>query len=371
MSGKRQPPWMRGQAEDDYQSHYDGRGNKPRGGKNWDYWHGTWGSAKGQQAPQERYDAVQIPQERAPQQSGLSLFTGEADSSGTPTTMKEIQKYLSQAQRADTRLRKLKEEQDKKSKQWSAYEQQMKQKFAKQRKLFEADLQRIAKEASEAAEQGQLAAKKVKEVVTRGYAEPEVPMEAEDDEWDALINGDQDQQLQDGFLKIALRATARAEEQRLAPPLHTGRIPVGPARGAPATGMAAPTGLGPPPGLTAVAAHGLPSGCAEGTYTGNGPVDPYMASSSGAYQKLRNVTSPRVNPYETGNQVGADKKLETTGDGAATALEAKLAANRALQPFGIPPKDPGKQLSSLIADDDDELSQSNQAEDPGGNGAAG
>ena len=114
----------------------------------------------------------------------------------------------------DTRLRKLKQEQDKKSKQWAVYEQQMKQKFAKQRKLFEADLQRIAKEANEAAEQGQLAAQRVKEVVNHGYVEPAEAMEDDDEAWDALMKGDKDEQLQESFLKIALQATTRTEEPR-------------------------------------------------------------------------------------------------------------------------------------------------------------
>ena len=154
-------------------------------------------------------------------------------------------------------MRKLKEEQDKKSKQWAVYEQQMKQKFAKQRKLFEADLQRIAKEANEAAEQGQLAAQRVKEVVNKGHVEPEEAMEDDGEAWDVLMKGDRDEQLQEGFLKIALQATVRTEEPR-APPgaqmaaTRAAAAALGPdplaTHGGAMQGMA-PAGYGLPPGL--------------------------------------------------------------------------------------------------------------------------
>ena len=212
MSGNKwREPWQRDSAEDTYQSYYTDKSARSKGGKGWGYWRGSWGSPRASHGQQERYDTVQLPQERPQPQPCLSLFAGDTIAPSAPPTMKEIQKYLTQAQRADTKLRKLREEQDKRSKQWAAYEQQMKQKFAKQRKLFEADLQRIAREANEAAEQGQLAAQLVKEVVNYGRVEAEDTMEEDNEAWDNLMRGEQDERLQDGFLKMALHATARQE----------------------------------------------------------------------------------------------------------------------------------------------------------------
>ena len=115
-----------------------------------------------------------------------------------------------------------------------------------------------------------------------------------------------------------------------------------------------------------------------------GPVDPYMASPSGAFQKRKLSTSPRVSPYETGRPSCADKVPEKTAANSGAGLEAKLAANRALQPFGLPPppaaappeapgdlSEHGTLMSGLVDDDDDELSQSQHAAKPGGMGPAG
>ena len=392
MSGNKwREPWQRDSAEDTYQSYYTDKSAKSKGGKGWGYWRGSWGSPRASHGQQERYDTVQLPQERPQPQPCLSLFAGDTTAPSAPPTMKEIQKYLTQAQRADTKLRKLREEQDKGSKQWAAYEQQMKQKFAKQRKLFEADLQRIAREANEAAEQGQLAAQRVKEVVNYGRVEAEDTMEEDNEAWDNLMRGEQDERLQDGFLKMALHATARQEASARLQGTSTAAVvrssaEMGPdpftRAGGPPTG-AAHQGIGPPPGFVPHSRAGDQTDM-DGSYMSCGPVDPYMASPSGAFQKRKLSTSPRVSPYETGRPSYADKVPEKTAANSGAGLEAKLAANRALQPFGLPPppaaappeapgdlSEHGTLMSGLVDDDDDELSQSQHAAKPGGKGPAG
>ena len=92
---------------------------------------------------------------------------------------------------------------------------------------------------------------------------------------------------------------------------------------------------------------------------------------------------PASEPYEAGKTPGMDTMGEPPGEATGATLAAKLAANRALWPFGLAQKPvPGApngtadlttQANGLIADDDDdddeELAQSKQAEDPGGHGA--
>ncbi|CAE7309474.1 NHX7 [Symbiodinium sp. CCMP2592] len=338
--GGRQPPWKREETGESYQDYKDNRGRQPKGDKSWDYWRGSWPSPKGTRQ-QERYDAAPLPEERAQPTPSLSFFMSDADSSQAPPALREIQKYLSQAQRADTRLRKLKEEQDKKSKHWEVYEQQMKQKFARQRRAFEADLQRIAQDAQEAAEQGQQAAQKVKEVVLRGRVEKDDPMEMENAAWDALTKTEKEEPVRNGFLQEALNA-AQHGQPHMPPGMTTETAREPPGRGLPAedpalrgVARAPTTTAAPPPGLA----------------------------------------TPGVNPYETAK--GPPVTMQPPGTDANPALEAKLAANRALKAFGLRTVNvdggPGQENAmpagppKLVNDDEeDELSKTGTLRDPGG-----
>ena len=372
--GNRNPAWKKNGASESYQGYHGGRGAQQKDGKYWDYWQGSWSSPRGARSTSDRYDAVMIPDDKPQPLPSTGYFAGEDVPASAPPAMKEIQKYLTQAQRADTKLRKLREEQDKKSRMWAAYEKMMKQKFARQRRAFEADLQRIAKDAQEAAEHGQQAAMKVKEVALTGFVARDDPMEEDSAAWEALISGEREEPMQDGFLKVALQATKTGPTLQdvsvrpvRAPPVTDPRQTVtAVATGQPGAVVPPQASAPAPPGL-----HGLAPEASARPYAGTGHAAPYSASPSGAYQKRKASVSPRVNPYETTRLAAEGKPMP-----GEVPLEARLAATRALKAFHVktvPPVEAntgaenGKPPTAFVNDDeeDEELDKTDRPRDPG------
>eukprot|EP00439_Symbiodinium_sp_Y106_P017696 s772_g2.t1 len=360
MSGKRQSSWKpQGR---DYGYHQDWQQGHSRGqGKGWDLWRGSWPSSQGQRQQEERYDKTVLPEPKAQAQPSMELLAGAFVPGGSPSLMQEIQKQLTSARRADTKMRKLKEEQEHKTKLWKAYEEDMKKKFSKQKRLFEADLERIDQEAQHAAAQGQQAAQNVKDLVNLGKVGTPEPMDQDDAAWDALVQQDQEEQ-HDSFLGAALRAAHLRGDGR------TGREACGPhgAPGGPATGPdpfagchAAMTGhdggtASAPPGLPAQ----IPAGVPPAAYVGQHPVDPVHGAT-------------RLDPL----------KDAFLGHFGKVPVSAKIAEKRALRPFGVDPaqtvkgdksgtttKDgqPEGSAATILEDDDEELDQAEGPGDPGG-----
>ncbi|OLP94241.1 hypothetical protein AK812_SmicGene23765 [Symbiodinium microadriaticum] len=141
MGGKR--GWGRGGGNGYASSSWNDKQGK------WAYWKGTWSPRH--RAEEERYDHVQLRMEASEQDP--------RDAGGGKTAfLLAVQKAVTLARRHDVKLRKLTEEQDSRRKLWKQYVEDIKRKFAKQKREFETDIQKLEADKISTLEAGQMAA---------------------------------------------------------------------------------------------------------------------------------------------------------------------------------------------------------------------
>ena len=261
---------------------------------------------------------------------------GTTEPSEQSAVMNAVQKALTTARKADGRVRRLKEEQAHRQRQWTKWLQEQRENFSKQKKQYENDLQRISKDLSLAEEAGIAAAARVKEVVLGGAAvvnaEP-APKDSEDTEWDRLMTLEEDAMITEteGFYKEAVQAA-----QQL---------------GADTSAREARPVDGAPPGLLAASpaptmAYSIASPCSLHK-------DPYMHSPGanlgtalreafGAAKADDIAQAPTTPPFHAAVPPMTPPRPSRPEPEPTTPLSEKLSAHRAarrvaLQPFGGKP----------------------------------
>ena len=330
MGGKRWPKqdsaWSKGSGQDGWErwESYQQSPSRP-----WRLWPGAKASPKSK----DRYDAMAIQtkptKEEPPAPSIGDTFPG-------------LQKALTSTHRADVKLRKLREEKERRALQWDAWAADQKTKFMRQRKMYEQDVARIEKELQETVEHGRMAAAQVHALVVHGAA----PMAVEERQdygpaWEALWNQvaapAADPVCQPGgFLQEALEAVRTRGPA--GPPLDTRALPP-PGLSAPSVDsdsvlryalalkmQEAARTAAPAPPASGPDTTGLETAEDQPMYSGAKTSDPYLASPGGAFAKLAPAVSPsaRVAPYE--NRGHGDDEISQT---EAARLEAHLQARRA------------------------------------------
>ncbi|CAE7372548.1 unnamed protein product [Symbiodinium sp. CCMP2456] len=205
MGGRSRGNRTQWQAPREEQARAPGRGEQ--GSQSWGYWRGSWQSspkAKSQPSAAVRYD-------RSGGKAAIDRTAPWKPQSAEPeTVMNAVQRALTSTRKADVRIRKLREERDKKDDCWRQFVQKSKKEFATQRRLYEEDLTRIDRELESAADQGEQAAQRVKDLVLYGAdaLAPAPPPQEEpaDMEWEQLVATEDRSDESTGFYREALRA---------------------------------------------------------------------------------------------------------------------------------------------------------------------
>ena len=208
-------------------------GRPRKQGKEWDRdqsdsyanWHGYgWQLWKGAYSPRQkannvsqlRYDQMEIGEPKG--QAALPASEEEPGPSGH--LVKDVQKALTTARKADQRVRRLRQELTQRREQWSVYARRMKQTFTQQEAQYHADLKRLEGELAEATAAGQEAAAAMQDIVVNG-AKP-APALPTSSTWDDMMREAPGMELEGpGFLAEAM-ATARRLGS--APQWHRSRL---------------------------------------------------------------------------------------------------------------------------------------------------
>ena len=192
----------------------------------WKLWEGSWSaSPKAPPPTQLRYDQVTVkttrPTARADPSSGwsedsLGDFAGQHH--------RDVQKALTQARKADIRVRKLKEDIAHRKLQWEHYSATMRTAFQQQKKRFQADVQKQEQEIQEAMEAGKQAAQMMHDIVLNGST-TEAPDPTADKDWEELTRDDKmEVEHGPGFLQAAMsaaRAVRASQRDPVTPPRRT------------------------------------------------------------------------------------------------------------------------------------------------------
>ncbi|OLP87041.1 Pentatricopeptide repeat-containing protein, chloroplastic [Symbiodinium microadriaticum] len=151
--------------------------------KKWRMWPGSWASSPrrtswSSSSQELRYDQM-TPADSSQQGPWIAPEEDTAH-------LSRIQKALTVAKRADTKVRKIAHEKELRRKQWEMYTAEAKLRFINQRKNFENDMARLEREQEAAVEQGRMASGQVKAIVA-GTA-PDEDMEEPNSAraWEAL-----------------------------------------------------------------------------------------------------------------------------------------------------------------------------------------
>ena len=361
MGGKR-PAWKK-QDQRQGQEQWDREWSK---GPSWHVWRGAW-SPRGNT---DRYDAVALPSGSTGSDREVATSQGSAQGD----LMREVQKSLSAARRADTRIRKLGEEKVTRGAQWERWAKAAKEKFLRQRRQYEEDLARIDEAIASTTQEGQKAAQMVKDLVAHGMIAKQQQRPAGAEAlWDAMMVEMEDPDMETGFMRDALQAAARAGTHvpqtmgALATPDSAARLLAQAMQYMP--GLAG-TPVAPPPAPTEMTAAerampaNAPPGLAPPTHssttlpppTVEGPMpapEPHIAGNPGPGAPYHGSPDPRVDlmkaapsgnassPHPPSRAVqrkpikGAPLQPVHVGTGAAGGLAGKLEAKRsALEPFG-------------------------------------
>eukprot|EP00439_Symbiodinium_sp_Y106_P019543 s3124_g2.t1 len=207
----------------------------------WQWWPGAWsGERRARRQEAQRYNDMVVPSSGRSRQDGP---LGEEASLAHPTSekMRAIQKFLTQARKAEGRARKLREDQAHRDQQWEAWAQKfltqarkaegrarklredqahrdqqweawaksMKTTYVKQRKQYEADSAKAATDLQEALDAGRQAAHNV-ELVVAGQLPFRQPDPTDDHSWEDFLETPDTSQQGEAFMKEALAAAQRA-----------------------------------------------------------------------------------------------------------------------------------------------------------------
>ena len=350
MGGKR--GWGRGGGNGYPPSSWD----KPK----WGYWKGAK-SPRYNKNEEERYDQVQLRSEQAdydPRDAG----------GGKTAFLLAVQKAVTLARRHDVKLRKLNEEQENRQKLWKQYVEDTKRKFAKQKREYEADIQRLEADKATTLEAGQMAAAQVKAIIV-GQAKPAqtAPPLDPNEAWATLWQNTAEAPSGATFLDDAMSAAAMCGMDIDFPSWETGMptMEQAPERVDYSTGPPPPAhGTGPPPSVqeaTNTAPPGLampsyaaargsrpaPYPPASPTVHGTGeppPADTVDRRHFGRHPGQRDPSATRVPTHVEAPRPGVKPATmhHQARPAAAHAIQAKLEAKRAneastaLRPFRVP-----------------------------------
>ena len=322
----------------------------------WRVWSGAWHSPQGGRGRRDQasdYDQIVLPEPSRPERH--TRVEDDEDTPAATPLMRAVQKTLTQARKADVKVRKLKEEAATKTKQWDAFQQDLKARYSKQKKKkYQEDQKRLQAELDQATLQGQEAAANMQLLVLNGMGpQPTEPEQAVDMDWDALINTVSEPEPTESFLRDALAAAELADprtgrgmlatmtaqkRQHQAPP-GLGR-PTGPT-GAPAaapptsTEATAPVGLtpyhvGPDSGHPYVGSPGARPPGAPSPTTSRSPAAGSVARGPGGRARLpvKTHTRPEV---QTGSQT-FQERLDAKRQHLATLQQAQAAQQAAALP---------------------------------------
>ena len=333
------------------------------------YWRGAWALSPRSQANQQpRYDQVQLGgrgskgnwDNTPPWSRGLEGETREQ------STAQAVQKELTSAKKADSRLRRLHAEKELRAKQWEKFKDDQKRNFLKQRQLFGEDVERLDAEMQQAAEAGRAAAERMKLIVLQGVESVRAPAAEAgsfDMEWERMMSAEEEVTAPSAFLRDALRAAQSVGQSvpggpgpdllgEITGPPAAERLPsFGVSLGAAPAAMGAspaqpsPTSLPPEPLLVDPYTGSSPTPSTPGpdapmaTERRTSPIHPGQRAP-GAPRVPTNVEAPRpgIKPATSApNQVAHPG---SSGVSLADKLDAKRSV---LEPFGgaRPPAPPG------------------------------
>ena len=266
------------------------QGQREADSRPWRLWQGAWSASPkggGGTGQRQRYDQMPLPADTTTGRTTES----DPERSGRGAFMKEIQRIVTAARKADGRVRRLQEERSRREVQWKEFERKSRADFLEEKQKYTADLQRLEDDIEAAKQQGADASEEVQTLVATGMRAREAPQAAvAPDDWDALITAEGTDE-PSGFLRDALVAAERA--RGIGPPLPMeggGRFlnPVDAARVLAATLAALPPGAGldrlaGQPGMGGAAVHGVPAAAAPpeaADRRGSGDVDMKPAYST-------------------------------------------------------------------------------------------
>ncbi|OLP87813.1 hypothetical protein AK812_SmicGene30918 [Symbiodinium microadriaticum] len=327
---------------------------------------GSYGGGYGQ-PPWHVWQGAYSPRMSRPQFDKMILPSGSAisDSSSAQTEepshsalMREVQKSLSQARKADHKVRRLREDKKKKAAQWELFVKESKEAFLAEKRRFQTSIEKIEEDIRTATEAGKDSSSMVQALVLRGLDAKQsasAPMLEEDQAWEDLMK-EAEAPTEPGFFSEALKAAERMRMPRQQPVHPDGRLMTQEAAARilqmamasmPPEHMPTVVSTGPPPGLGGSAGPSAPPMTAP-----SGPAEPYMGSPSTRDAELlratdraapsENIPSPSppssLKPSRQRIPVkGAPLQPVHTGTGQAASLAGKLEAKRdAMRPFGIP-----------------------------------
>ncbi|OLP80329.1 hypothetical protein AK812_SmicGene39257 [Symbiodinium microadriaticum] len=345
----------------------------------------AWSSSPQPKASSKlRYDQMKIPQA---DMQRLQTLSPDSPTMGHSALMREVQKMVSMARKADGRVRKLKEEQSKRETQWKLFAKKSREDFLTEQKNYEADMKRLAVEIQTATQKGVEASAEVKDIIAHGVR-PQDPAMETTDAWDALLEEPSAPAEPSGFLREALAAAENLGSRRAPGPASgDGRLmqPEQAARLLAATLASLPPGTDlqqfglrgpapapspvPPPLVPEPLYHppqpvqrdptlGPPTYCAMSPGTREKRTEPYPATSPlpvkpdamPATEQDHKVPPPVLHPGQRdpsqhrdrtdeepprSNVKDATKTLPTKGSAGKADIQAKLDAKRsaAMQPF--------------------------------------
>ena len=336
------------------------------------YWRGSWAvSPRTQRNQQPRYDQVQLGEKTTHGGWEHPWSTGPEELPRAPTLAQAVQKELTAARKADTRLRRLAAEKELRTKQWEKFKADQKRNFVLQKHQFGEDMARLDMELQQASASGMAAADRMKHIVLHGAAHggaPPAPPAADDQEWESLMTAEGMAVEPSSFLREAIHAAQYAGQPlgaqsmpgiHVAPP-PADRLPAfGTGGPVPASGVAGHA----PPAPTAVhvhAAHGQAGNAASPASLSSEPLltDPYTGASparmaagpepmmtgdrrtSPIHPGQRAPGTPRVPTSEEPPRAGIKPATSAPNQVAHSAptgatLADKLEAKRSvLEPFG-------------------------------------
>ncbi|CAE7779495.1 unnamed protein product [Symbiodinium sp. CCMP2592] len=300
----------------------------------WHLWPGSRPSASPRAG--RRYDHVQVPSKGAGKHA-----MPEVDHLGTGSMLRDVQKALTNAKRADGKIRRLLDAKEKRAKQWEIYEKETKEEFYKNKQLFESDVERLNGEIQATKAQGKEAAEMAWTIVRNG-PQGSQSSSAQDTAWEELLQ--RPDEAPTGFFKEAMDAARRAHEGR--------EDHVEPGRG----GLLSPEDAArfwqhmvanAPPGLFTGTAGDVPMPPESSNLTHTEreedavkATEPYMPSPS-----TRTPDWPLERGPSPGQKKGAVRTpikgaaihpyhVDASGPGLADKL---MERRQAMQPFGIPP----------------------------------
>ncbi|CAE7364293.1 unnamed protein product [Symbiodinium sp. CCMP2592] len=342
-------------------------------------WPGSYAASPRAKSANTRpsYDQVELPSTAAP--------TIPTENIEGYNVMREVQKAVSIAKKADNKVRRLREEKTTKEAQWKLFAKKAKEDYVAELTRYESALQRIDQEIQDSTTVGQDAARSVQAIVNGERPAAAVPMENVEDPWDTLLSTTE-VPAQAGFLQDAL-AAANMIRTSGAPSNGPGQClmtPEAAARLLQATlsvlphigqGQTTPPGLAVPYGTGTLSQEGhvtgaghppaanLPAGLPTPAYAEPPGAGPYQTSPATTRLKRTTSASPRINPYETRGPVKEpqNKPGELAGGDHAPApsLEERVQNKRssgAMFPFGLRPDGhPGHNANDTIVVTQEEL----------------